>query len=976
MANFRTKARAIDLLGRNQIADLPTAITELWKNGYDAYGDYLDAGLYRAGYKDVKYDIFTISDDGFGMNESDILNKWIVIGTDNKKNSDNFIPLEDRFGKEERVPLGEKGIGRLSVTYLGNHMLMITKKLNQPFQLVFMNWKALENYQLYLDEVEIPTAEILNLEQINEKYQYLQELYLENFQSESWKNFINLKEDILSEIAKYKNVPTAVMKKVQNHFQEKGHGTYFIIFDPINEIVDLEKEQESNLKEEQEDISEQTKYVRSALSGLFNPFDKKLLEERKNILGEDIGKTPSFTIYTPDGNEHDFLQLKDFFSEEEFTSCEHWIDGSFDDTGCFSGKIKVFGKVEEYSYISRKRPKCKIGNLRLKLAFWEGAKANTSMSEEKWHLYENKGEVFSGLYVYRDGFRVLPYGRTDFDFLEFEKNRSKSAGIYYFSHRKMFGFIGITKKENSRLIDKSGREGFVANDAYRAMKTMLMEFFKQIAKEKYGTNSEQRKEQKEQNKKKKEREDLIKQEKKRNYQAVVQIRKQIMDNRKVMEEKKNEILILQKEIDTIILKKKTLNEEARDVFAKLGSLKRDINALRINVSPDITLTGNDSINDLLHDYEDDRDELEKVLEDCDKTANEHVYVNILKDEYSNKYALMKKEIEGMFDTVEKSISENFKEISKQLDKKVLASKSIIYRLSPTEINIDLLSEEETIKRMEELDIVLNSVRQEYENVYFPFIKQFENITFEKDYTKTLEAYKSKEIELTKQIDSFYELAQIGMSIEVIDHQFNVLYAQIASALSKLGDMSKKSSEVLEIYNPLKMSFQHLESNHKMLMPMYRTTRRNKTNISGRDIVEVIDNFYGKVLKRDGIEFVYSEEFANYTIYSFESIIMPVFLNIINNAIYWVAYGNERKRIEIKIRDNEILIMNSGAKMSYTELTRCFEIFYTKKASGRGIGLYLAKKCLNSIDMDIYATNDKEYNILDGACFVICQHEGE
>ena len=218
--------------------------------------------------------------------------------------------------------------------------------------------------------------------------------------------------------------------------------------------------------------------------------------------------------------------------------------------------------------------------------------------------------------------------------------------------------------------------------------------------------------------------------------------------------------------------------------------------------------------------------------------------------------------------------------------------------------------------------------------------------------------------------------QIGMSIEVIDHRFNVLYAQIASALSKLGDMSKKSSEVLEIYNPLKMSFQHLESNHKMLMPMYRTTRRNKTNISGRDIVEVIDNFYGKVLKRDGIEFVYSEEFANYTIYSFESIIMPVFLNIINNAIYWVAYGNERKRIEIKIRDNEILIMNSGAKMSYTELTRCFEIFYTKKASGRGIGLYLAKKCLNSIDLDIYATNDKEYNILDGACFVICQHEGE
>ena len=93
--------------------------------------------------------------------------------------------------------------------------------------------------------------------------------------------------------------------------------------------------------------------------------------------------------------------------------------------------------------------------------------------------------------------------------------------------------------------------------------------------------------------------------------------------------------------------------------------------------------------------------------------------------------------------------------------------------------------------MEELDTVLNSIRQEYENIYFPFVRQFENITLEKDFTKTLEAYKSKEIELTKQIDSFYELAQIGMSIEVIDHQFNVLYAQIASALSKLGTIAKK-----------------------------------------------------------------------------------------------------------------------------------------------------------------------------------------
>ena len=107
MAIFRTKARAIDLLGKNQIADLPTAITELWKNGYDAYGDYLDAGLYRAGYKDVESDIFVLSDDGFGMSREDIMNKWIVIGTDNKKRRKHCTRSRS-FWKEKKNSIGRK----------------------------------------------------------------------------------------------------------------------------------------------------------------------------------------------------------------------------------------------------------------------------------------------------------------------------------------------------------------------------------------------------------------------------------------------------------------------------------------------------------------------------------------------------------------------------------------------------------------------------------------------------------------------------------------------------------------------------------------------------------------------------------------------------------------------------------------------------------------------------------------------------
>lgn len=62
MPQFRAKARAVDLLGKGQISDLPTAISELWKNGYDAYGDALEAYIYLSGYENVKSPLFILQD--------------------------------------------------------------------------------------------------------------------------------------------------------------------------------------------------------------------------------------------------------------------------------------------------------------------------------------------------------------------------------------------------------------------------------------------------------------------------------------------------------------------------------------------------------------------------------------------------------------------------------------------------------------------------------------------------------------------------------------------------------------------------------------------------------------------------------------------------------------------------------------------------------------------------------------------------
>ena len=65
MAEFRTGARAVDMLGRQQIAGIPSAISELFKNAHDAYASNAEADFLR--FKDA----FVLRDDGEGMSRQD-----------------------------------------------------------------------------------------------------------------------------------------------------------------------------------------------------------------------------------------------------------------------------------------------------------------------------------------------------------------------------------------------------------------------------------------------------------------------------------------------------------------------------------------------------------------------------------------------------------------------------------------------------------------------------------------------------------------------------------------------------------------------------------------------------------------------------------------------------------------------------------------------------------------------------------------
>lgn len=125
MANFRTRARALDLLGRQQIAGIPTAINELIKNAHDAYADNFDIDYLRT------KDLLVLRDDGLGMTRLEFENRWLTIGTESKlKNSKTTLPPIDP-DKPLRHIMGEKGIGRLAIASIGKQVLILTKATNR-----------------------------------------------------------------------------------------------------------------------------------------------------------------------------------------------------------------------------------------------------------------------------------------------------------------------------------------------------------------------------------------------------------------------------------------------------------------------------------------------------------------------------------------------------------------------------------------------------------------------------------------------------------------------------------------------------------------------------------------------------------------------------------------------------------------------------------------------------------------------------
>lgn len=137
--HFKFAPDILSRLGEELIPNPEQGIIELVRNSYDA-----DAISCKIELKDTskKGGSIKIIDTGVGLTKDSIVNGWLVIGRSSKVK-------KEPTAKFQRIPVGDKGLGRLAALRLGSEVVLTTRpeispnKADKEYKLI-INWSDFE----------------------------------------------------------------------------------------------------------------------------------------------------------------------------------------------------------------------------------------------------------------------------------------------------------------------------------------------------------------------------------------------------------------------------------------------------------------------------------------------------------------------------------------------------------------------------------------------------------------------------------------------------------------------------------------------------------------------------------------------------------------------------------------------------------------------------------------------------------------
>jgi len=523
---FKVSARTARLIGRENIANSKGAIIELVKNGYDAdskvcivyfdnkystllneidethFNELINKGIEESLISEIyefqeedelysikndvddnkksqfktlisKFSTLYIIDSGEGMTQNIIRDHWMTIGTDNKS--------KNIFTKSGRVKAGAKGIGRFALDRLGGKCEMVTifnpdpdihdtdtdiegKPTDNNGYNWQVNWEDFEGDYKTIDTVG---AILIGLDTDNLKGEILKVI----------------PEEYLSTIdAEFKFGTILKINDLRDNWED-----YFVdqVYSDLEVLV---PPKESGGFEIYVFSSLLPKKYGEVLGSICDDFDYKL------VATADENQNVKITVYR---NEYNIELIPNGFFQREAMQKENYkksdfIKGYWTKTTTFSNLLKGFKEIDEDNIFDN------IGLFDFTFYF---LKRQTNSSDAKRffnrnfisHNRKDWLNKFGGIKLFRDNFRVRPYGEVKnvaFDWLGLGNRKSTSpAGIakkeggYKVEPENVAGAISISRLTNVNFEDKSSREGLQENKTFKIFTLLIAEIISEFEKD-------------------------------------------------------------------------------------------------------------------------------------------------------------------------------------------------------------------------------------------------------------------------------------------------------------------------------------------------------------------------------------------------------------------------------------------------------------------------------------------------------------
>lgn len=488
---FKTNSRHISQLGRELVTDFVTALVELIKNSYDADAQGVNLIIENANTPESK---ITLIDTGCGMTVCDFEDKWMTIGTNNK--------VTEPYTKNGRKKSGKKGIGRFSVERIAEKVTIYSfTKQEEPFK-VHINWNRYEEVNIAAlkqrinilkDHKDHNAAKFISNQleffflsdevDQEDKNQIQSIIGVDNFDYTYFYD-IEILDRILVEVLpilkKYENIEQLV-EDIESNLEYINNSDDEEIFNLINKFnTENNFNTQDNftgvvlvmegLRDEwnQGDINKLQKELRLLVAPMFiekDPFEIKLLADdfivEDYVLGNDI---LDLSFAKVEGRIYNNAKNL-YIAYEDINKNKHVIEENFDEPLiCGDVTVELYFFLRESKHLS---------------------------NSDKGYNYRhalNVLDTFCGIKIYRDSFRIKPYGDIGNDWLLLDQSKVKDTHGYLVGNNQVIGIVSIGDETNPLLIDSTNREGIIENEAYAQLVKFVQkctDLISQVRREEY-----------------------------------------------------------------------------------------------------------------------------------------------------------------------------------------------------------------------------------------------------------------------------------------------------------------------------------------------------------------------------------------------------------------------------------------------------------------------------------------------------------